>query len=184
MKKIRDYVRVNGVKVELTDRQKRFVQQEIEKKELLKKSPYSRVRLNEHYYTLCGHFDEFTTIKVQERNSTTDNPQFMGGNYCNNRSYFDKIAHQINLFLLLDRYSWENDGEINWNEGGFDWNDCSDKFKLVYNNLSKTMSITPTLVKSPLTAHFKSRATATKAIEEVIEPYLEQHNLHLENIME
>ncbi len=177
MKKIRDYVQVNGIKVELTDEQKRFVQQEVEKKESLKKNPYTRVGLNEPYYVIDSTSGGVRTYSNKERDDKFSNQIYISGNYCNNKSYFDKIAHQMNLFLLLDRYSWQNDGEINWN-------DCSDKFKLVYGDWSKLMLIEPTLIKSPLTAHFKSRATATKAIEEVIEPYLKQHNLKLEDIME
>lgn len=121
------------------------------------KNPYERVKYGAIYFLKNAQGDvDFCT----NRNDSVDNKRFNNANYFNNSNYAEYIVFKENLMRKLDKFAWEHNAQV------IDWNDCSEKFSIVFNHENNKLIILYNLDCQYNNIFFTSREIAEKAIEE------------------
>lgn len=157
---MRNYAVINGKRVELTDEQAKMLG-------IKSKNPFKRVAIGDTYYrvTEYGEIDDFV-----EEGDYTDQYLFNNSNYFNDDSVAQQVAlHQL-LYRKLLKFSYDNNREdtAEWNGTNYHWairyNENHNKFEAYCQNRHKARDV-----------YFSSEKGASRAIEEVIEPFMKEH---------
>ena len=151
-----NYLMLNGKRIDLTAEQ---IETLVGKKE---KDPFERD--NEFFY-----IDYYGEVERERDDDTSlDVARYIVANYCTDRELMEQRALHETLNRLLWRYSMQH--------GGRDTNSfgAGARFGLV--KIGEEIEWTVIPFATPLgTAWFRSQTVATKAIEEIVKPFMEQH---------
>lgn len=155
-----NYAVINGKRIELTDEQAKMLG-------IKSENPFKRVAIGDTYYrvTEYGEIDDFV-----EEGDYTDQYLFNNSNYFNDDSVAQQVAlHQL-LYRKLLKFSYDNNREdtAEWNGTNYHWairyNENHNKFESYCQNRHKARDV-----------YFSSEKGASRAIEEVIEPFMKEH---------
>lgn len=160
-----NYIVINGKKAELIEEQLEKLGIKVEKK---RNNPFNSEL---KYGDKCFIIDE-QGVKTFVYVPIIDEYMLNNGNCFNDKDF----ANQVYLHELLNRkllkYAWDNEGEDNkWNE---DVN--SVHYYIYFDTISRCFGVHENYShKSASTVYFSSVDVARKAIEDVIEPFMEEH---------
>lgn len=154
-----NYAVINGKRVELTDEQLKALGIE-------RKNPFERVNYNEAYYFVKkdGSVSSYTNA-----NDGIDRMLYDATNYFNDKEFANQVAlHQL-LYRKLLKFAYDNGLEDNeWNDRNDHWyifySYADECFDCVHNNGFKSQSV-----------YFSSPEGASRAIKEVVEPFVKEH---------
>ena len=156
---MKNYLVINGKRVDLTEEQIKQLGLEIKKK-----SPFDRGREYDEYYYV-GSYGEINN--EAETRDLVDNALFNVANYCTDKELMTARAKEEVLSRLLWRFSMENGGDaIDWTEVKiqkyFIYNDAYDGvWRISYHNGSPYLG----------TIYFISQEIAQRAIDEIVKPF-------------
>lgn len=157
-----NYIMLNGKKIPLTPEQVKLIQ--MEKTE---KSPFDRVEKGEIYYYVEHRLDVKSS---KEYNVQADDYAYDCGNYCTDENIMKQHAFHMKLNNLLWRYSMTHGGDK------IDWYSDSTKVFIYYNaNTDSFRTSECYFVKYFGAVPFVNSKTADTAIEEVVNPFIEEH---------
>lgn len=155
---------IDGKEIKLTDEQLKILGIEIEEK---RKNPFERVKPNEryHYVTSDGVIDEYI-----DANDATDTQLYKISNYFNDKAFAEQVAlHQL-LYRKLLKFAYNNGIEdtVGWDGENTHWtiryDDNHDKFFEYSQEHYKARDV-----------YFSSEDAASRAIKEVVEPFMKEH---------
>ena len=160
--KLKNYICIDGKKVELTEEQLKVLGIELKKV-----NPFERVD-NEMYYTITSSGKLHSTMDI---NHDVDRDRYNVANYCTDENLMQQRALHETLDRLLWRFSMENGGdEIDWN----DQNQC--KYFMQYSYWNDKLEIGSTCgIKEQGREHFISREIVQRAIDEIVKPFMAEH---------
>lgn len=156
-----NYAVINGKRVELTDEQVKALGIET------RKNPFKRVAKSEKY---C-YIDAFNEVHCfSDDMDQCDDESFECSNYFNDEQFANQVAlHQL-LYRKLLKFAYDNECEDNQ-----EWNKTNCHYYISYN-------IDESRFYADVTGSFKhndvwfcSRKSAKRAIEEVVKPFMEEH---------
>lgn len=157
---MRNYAVINGKRIELTDEQAKMLG-------IKSKNPFKRVAIGDTYYRVTEYGDISDFV---EECDDTDQYLFNNSNYFNDDSVAQQVAlHQL-LYRKLLKFSYDNNCEdtAEWNGTNYHWviryNENHNKFESYCQNRHKARDV-----------YFSSEKGASRAIEEVIEPFMKEH---------
>lgn len=153
---------LNGKKIPLTDEQIKLMQEDEPKK-----SPFERIEKGETYYYVEYSLDMKST---KEYKTQADDHAYDCGNYCTDENIMKQHALHMQLNNLLWRYSMTHGGDK------IDWYSDSTKVFIYYNaNTDSFRTSECYFVKYFGAVPFVNSKTADTAIEEVVNPFIEEH---------
>ena len=156
-----NYLVVNGEKFELTEEQIKTLKSE------LIKDCFERVMDGKEYYFIYNTGDIGVAYDYDDE---VDNNCFEVANYCTDRVLLEQRALHETLDRLLWRFSMQNEGErIDW------YNYCQEKYYIYYSHTCKKFMIDGVRWSNGFEIHFYSKEAATRAINEIILPFMEEH---------
>lgn len=156
-----NYAMINGKRIELTDEQVKTLGIET------KTNPFNRMGLGSYCYApnLDGTARTFT-----EDNSMSVNHMYRNCNYFNDKSFAEQVAlHQL-LYRKLLKFAYDNEcyDTAEWDGTNYHWtiryNENHNKFESYCQNRHKARDV-----------YFSSEKGASRAIEEVVEPFMKEH---------
>ena len=161
-------VKIQGVKIDLTDEQLQKLQQLVEPKY---KNPFERVNQWEYYYSIDVFDRKFEVVEYIQRHSGGDNSGFINDNYYNDKEFAEQVALDLNLQQRLRKFSYEN----GWRDEL--WEDTNTiKYSVFFDWLFKNWCFGTTLVNRNLfDVYFKDAEVARRAIEEVVKPFCKEN---------
>ena len=155
---------IDGKEVQLTEEQLRMLGIKPEKK---RKNPFERVTKGGQYYSISGN--GYILYCTEDLNSH-DDAAYCGSNYFNNERLANQVAlHQL-LYRKLLKYAYDNECEdtAEWDGSNKHWTVRYDyacgSFTTYYQNAYGAQEV-----------YFSSEEGAERAIEEVVEPFIEEH---------
>ena len=156
------YLVVNGVKVPLTEEQKKSLGITKEKN-----NPFERVNKGTVYY--YGKADG-TTEDFTEADDSTDTGLYNAANYFNDKQFAGQvILHQL-LYRKLLKYAYDN-GYVDTAK----WDGENPHWCIYYDNCCKKFNTTWQELVQYSHVYFSTREGAACAIKEVIEPFVKEH---------
>lgn len=154
-----NYAMINGKRIELTDEQVKIL-------EIKRKNPFERVTKGNVYYKITGYGN---VDDSREDGDSTDQALYDEVNYFNNDSVAQQVAlHQL-LYRKLLKFSYDNDCEDE------EWNGTNDHWLIVYYQLNDDFVISNVQCIKDYTVYFSTEEGASRAINEVIRPFMKEH---------
>lgn len=158
-----NYIVINGKKAELTEEQLKKLG--IEPK---RKNPFDRVEVGERYFIITGYssVNDYKDMDDEEDNIFHEN-----ANYFNDEDF----ANQVLLHELLDRkllkYAYDNEAkDVEWDGEKSHWYIA----KRPAENRTAFSTVETECYKCNI-PHFSKREIASKAIYDVILPFMAEH---------
>lgn len=158
-----NYIMFDGKKLPLTDEQIEMLNLETKQK----KTPFERVERGKDYYTIDMTGE---VLSCTDYRFGTDDALFDVANYCADKKMMEQRALHEKLSRLLWKYSMEHDGgEGHWN--------CENKHHVIYKAVPNgDFDVAGAIsTKSAGAVYFKNGLTARRAINEIVEPFIEEH---------
>lgn len=157
-----NYIVIGGKKAELTEAQLKRLG--IEPK---RKNPFDRVECEEEYFRVANG----QVLSSYELNSNANSAHLSILNYFNDKDF----ANQLALHELLDRkllkYAWDNEAEdVEWDGKNSHWYIA----KRPAENGTAFSTVETECYKCNI-PHFSKREIASKAIYDVILPFMAEH---------
>lgn len=154
-----NYLMLNGKRIDLTAEQIETLEGKKEK------GPFERAYFDQDYYYLN---DDGRVFVDRDNWTEADGARFLAANYCTDKELMAQRALHVILNQQLWRYSMQHGGR---DTNGFG---AGAKFGLV--KIGEEIEWTVIPFATPLgTAWFRSQTVATKAIEEIVKPFMEKH---------
>lgn len=158
-----NYAVINDIRVELTDEQVKALGIEVETK---RKNPFEEVNRFEDYYFVEKNNKVYAYMKTD---SSVDNQMYTSTNYFNDKAFAEQVAlHQL-LYRKLLKFSYANDCEDK------EWNDTNDHWLIVYYPVNDDFIISNVQCAKEHTVYFSTEEGASRAIKEVIRPFMKEH---------
>lgn len=158
-----NYAMINGKRVELTDEQVKAISA---KSVEMKINPFNRMGLGSYYY--APHYDG-TARTFTEDNSMTDTLMHRNSNYINDWAFAKQVAlHQL-LYRKLLKFAYDNGCEDK------EWNGMNDHWIIVYHPSIDNFIISNMQCAKELSVYFSTEEGASRAITEVIRPFMKEH---------
>ena len=161
-----NYIMLDGKKIEIGAELAEMLAQAV-KQEPKKVDPFARQTLGEPYYRIDG-----TGTVLVDRDDLTplDAQQLAVANYCTDKELMGQRALHETLNRLLWRYSEQHGGDHPWNGVEVNhffifWDLLNYKWRVMSASNYKELGV----------VYFKDTQTAEKAIEEIVEPFVEAH---------
>lgn len=159
-----NYIVINGKKIELTEEQlKQFV---IEPKKK-RKNPFERVAKSEKY---C-YIDSFNEVHcVSDDMDQSDDMSFECSNYFGDETFAKQVALHHLLYRKLLKFAYDNGFEDTT-----EWDEINTHWSIEYD--AHCNAFTPDWHKTykMRDVYFSSPEGASRAIEEVVKPFMEEH---------
>nr|DAF48983.1 MAG TPA: hypothetical protein [Siphoviridae sp. ctnpt50] len=152
---------IDGKEVQPTNEQLKMLGIEV------RKNPFERVAEGKTYYRIDrdGKVDNFC-----EYGDSTDDALKMVNNYFNDESFASQVALRHLLYRKLLEFAYENDGE-----DVKEWDGSNERWTIRYgSNLNKFFAYSQERYKAP-DVYFSSKEATERAINEVVEPFMEEH---------
>ena len=158
-----NYLVVNGIKIELTEKQLKALGIEVSNV-----ISFKRAKVGEDYWYIDSMGD---VVSFTEDFSGFDTECYNIANYCTDKALMEQRALYETLNRLLWRFSMEHDGnKIDWQ------NSISSKAYIYYNYTTKMWYVDETLrFRDVGKIYFYTTEIAEQAIEEVIKPFMIKH---------
>lgn len=158
-----NYAVINGKHVELTDEQVKAINAEIVE---LKTNPFNRMGLGSYCY--IPHLDG-TVGTFTEDNSTSANYAYRNCSYFNDKDFAKQVAlHQL-LYRKLLKFAYDNNCE------DIEWNTANDHWRILYCKNDDDFDVLNMKAVKDLTVYFSTKEGASRAINEVIRPFMKEH---------
>lgn len=154
-----NYAVINGKRVELTDEQLKALGIE-------RKNPFERVNYNEAYYFVKkdGSVSSYTNA-----NDGINRMLYDATNYFNDEDFAKQVAlHQL-LYRKLLKFAYDNGLEDN------EWNDRNDHWYIFYSYADECFDCVRNNGFKSQSVYFSSPEGASRAINEVIKPFMKEH---------
>lgn len=159
-----NYAVINGKRVELTDEQVKAISTEIVE---MKTNPFNRMGLGSYYYVPIY---DGTARTFTENNGITDTFMHLNGNYFNDKSFAQQVAlHQL-LYRKLLKFAWDNGFEDTQ-----EWDYHNHHYTVYYDKESNCFCIDDRYVSKYFGVYFATQEGASRAIEEVVEPFMKEN---------
>lgn len=155
-----NYAVINGKRIELTDDQVKALGVEV------RKNPFQKVDNDCTYFFInyFGDIDEYT-----EADDFEDTLLFQNVNYFNDKQFANQVAlHQL-LYRKLLKFAYDNGCEDK------EWNGKNDHWLIVYHPLNEDFIIANVYCAKEHTVYFSTEEGASRAISEVIRPFMKEH---------
>lgn len=156
-----NYAVINGKKIELTKEQ-------IKALEIKRKNPFERVVKSKKYY----YIDTFDRIcHFSDDMVECDDKLFERSNYFNDEQFANQVMlHQL-LYRKLLKFAYDNECEDNqiWGGNGID------HWTIRYNFEDRSFELDWSAEYKYGGVYFSDREGATRAIHEVVEPFMKEH---------
>lgn len=156
-----NYIVINGKRVELTDEQVKA----LGIKE--RKNPFRRVVKNGEYYYING------TDRVEplsDTNGVVDNDLHRIVNYFNDKKFAEQVAlHQL-LYRKLLKFAYDNGFEDT-----AEWNGANEHWLIIYYKFDDDFGVVNMETAKELSVYFSTEEGASRAINEVIRPFMKEH---------
>lgn len=156
-----NYAVINGKRIELTDEQVKMIG-------IKRKNPFERVNpdVDDKYYYIrvSGDVSDYHDV-----NDNGDKLLYEASNYFNDKDFAEQVAlHQL-LYRKLLKFAYDNGLEdIEWNNRNDHWyifySYADDRFDCQCNEGFKSQNL-----------YFSSPEGASRAIKEVVEPFMKEH---------
>lgn len=160
---MKNYMMINGKRIELTDDQVKLILADE-----TKKSPFDRVDIGEIYYHIGTGFVANTCV---ENNDYIDDALYDAANYCTDENIMKQHALHMMLNNLMWRYSMTHGGD----KMSFE-RSTEEKYCIYYDNDTKDFYIYNSVyIKFLGNVYFFDDKTAKAAIEEIVKPFIEAH---------
>ena len=160
-----NYAVINGKRVELTDEQVKAISTEIVE---MKTNPFNRMGLGSYYYVPIY---DGTARTFTEDNGITDTFMHLNGNYFNDKSFAQQVAlHQL-LYRKLLKFAWDNGFEDTQ-----EWDYHNHHYTVYYDKESNCFCIDDRYVSKYFGVYFATQEGASRAIEEVVEPFMKENS--------
>lgn len=155
-----NYAVINGKRVELTDEQVKALGIE-------RKNPFERVADGDPYYYIAT--DSYIH-SVHENYNQCNYDAYYSVNYFNDKDFANQVAlHQL-LYRKLLKFAYDNGLEDDQ-----PW-DCDNKhYHVYYSHAYKIFTTELNYEGKHSGVYFPSSEAATRAIDEVIKPFMEEH---------
>ena len=161
-------VKIQGIKIDLTEEQLQKLQQLVEHKH-----PFKRVDKGETYYFVEPYVDGvFYSLILTETYNDLCDKKFDSGNYYNNKEFADQVAMDLNLQQRLRKFTYEN----GWSDDL--WEDTNVyKTEITFDGITKRWGFRTYKypMYNPLVVYFKNGETAHRAVEEVVRPFCKEN---------
>lgn len=160
---MRNYIVINGKKAELTEEQLKKLG--IEPK---RKNPFDRVEVGEKYFIITGYssVNDYKDMDGEEDNIFHEN-----ANYFNDEDFANQVLLHELLNRKLLRYAWDNETEdVEWDGQNTHWYIA----KRPAENGTAFSTVETDCHKCNI-PHFSKREIASKAIYDVILPFMAEH---------
>lgn len=155
-----NYIVINGKRTELTDEQLKALGIEV------RKNPFERVEPGDDYYYVSSNNDVGVYTDSSEG---MDNRLYAVSNYFNEKKFANQVAlHQL-LYRKLLKFSYDNDCEDK------EWNGTNDHWLILYYPLNDDFVIANVQCVKEYTVYFSTEEGASRAISEVIRPFMKEH---------
>lgn len=154
-----NYAVINGKRIELTDEQVKALG-------IKRKNPFERATAhNEYYYIIAeNQVDTYTDMS-----DAVDDRLYSVCNYFNDKSFANQVAlHQL-LYRKLLKFSYDNECEDK------EWNGTNDHWLILYYPLNDDFVIANVQCVKEYTVYFSTEEGASRAINEVIRPFMKEH---------
>lgn len=157
----KNYAVINGKRVELTDEQVKALGVKV------RKNPFDRVAKGETY-SLVGSYGY--AVSCHDDRSTCDNNSFACHNYFNDKDFANQVAlHQL-LYRKLLKFAYDNGFEDT-----AEWDYHNHHYTVYYDKESNCFCIDDRYVSKYFGVYFATQEGASRAIEEVVEPFMKEH---------
>jgi hypothetical protein len=155
-----NYAVINGKRIELTEEQVKTLGVEI------RKNPFERVDRGENYF----YINKYGDVDYYEHDEDfEDDLLSQTANYFNDEFFANQVAlHQL-LYRKLLKFSYDNDCEDK------EWNGTNDHWLIVYYPLNDDFVISNVQCVKDYTVYFSTEKGASRAINEVIRPFMKEH---------
>lgn len=155
-----NYAVINGKRVELTNEQVKALGIET------RKNPFDRVAKGE-VYSLVGAYGY--PVSCHDDCLPCDNNSFLCHNYFNDKDFAKQVAlHQL-LYRKLLKFAYDNEFEDK------EWNGTNDHWLILYYPLNDDFAIANVQCVKEYTVYFSTEEGASRAISEVIRPFMKEH---------
>lgn len=154
------YLVVNGIKVPLTDEQKKSLGLTFE-------NPFAEPSMRENYYYITS--EGAVDISINTWNNS-DNRRFDEVNCFKNRTFANVVAKKHLLYRMLLKFAYDNDAvDLPWDRHNYhfyiryEYNDGADE---------PTWEVAAALInRSANEVYFSKKAVAEEALETVVKPF-------------
>ena len=156
---------IDGKEVKLTEEQLMTLGIEVENK----KNPFDRVNpdVNDKYYYIRVSGD---VADYRDVNDNADRLLYEASNYFNNKDFAEQVAlHQL-LSRKLLKFSYDNGCEDT-----AEWNGANDHWLIIYHKRYDDFTIINMEASKELSVYFSTEEGASRAITEVIRPFMKKH---------
>lgn len=155
-----NYAMINGKRIELTEDQVKTLGVEV------RKNPFERVDRGEDYF----YINEYGDVDYYEHDEDfEDDLLSQTANYFNDKEFAQQVAlHQL-LYRKLLKFSYDNGCEDE------EWNGANDHWLIVYYPLNDDFVISNVQCVKDYTVYFSTEEGASRAINEVIRPFMKEH---------
>lgn len=158
-----NYIVINGKKAELTDEQMKQLGINVAVK---KETPFARHSSELYWFINTMN----VVVGQQDCNDDFNNNMYDNVNYFNDYKFAEQVAFQQLLYRKLLKYAYENDDVNNWTELN------SRKYFIIKSIKNNKFDVDWSLtVKNNCVVYFNSEEVAEQAIEDVVEPFMEEH---------
>lgn len=154
-----NYAVINGKRIKLTDEQVKALGIE-------RKNPFERVAKSEMY---C-YIDSFDEVHcVADGADQDDDMSFECSNYFNDEAFGNQVAlHQL-LYRKLLKFAYDNGLE------DIEWNNRNDHWYIFYSYADDCFDCQCNEGFKSQNVYFSSPEGASRAIKEVVEPFMKEH---------
>lgn len=158
-----NYLMINGKRIDLTEEQ---IRQLIEPQ--VHCNPFERVLSGRQYYYLTRYGDVGV---LTENNDWLDDRISDAADYFNDKEFATQVAlHQL-LYRKLLKFAYDNECEDTTK-----WDCCNVHYHIHYNCEDEAFSVDyDTVFKFGGVAYFSSEEGASRAIKEIVEPFMKEH---------
>ena len=155
---------IDGEEVQLTDKQLEALGIKVETK---RKNPFEDVDRFEDYYFVDRNNEIHASMKTD---SSVDNQMYTAVNYFNDRKFAKQVAlHQL-LYRKLLKFAYDNECEDT-----AEWDGTNLHWAIRYDYACGTFTTDYQNTYGAQEVYFYSEKDAERAIEEVVEPFMEEH---------
>lgn len=156
-----NYIVINGKRIELTEDQLKALGI------VTKKNPFERVSQSDPYYYIDA-FDEIHGFC--DNSAREDDESFNCVNYFNDKQFAVQVAlHQL-LYRKLLKFAYDNECEDT-----AEWDGVNEHWCIYYGCHSDQFDTTFHTCTHHSVVYFSSDDAASRAIEEVIKPFMKKH---------
>lgn len=155
-----NYAVINGKRVELTDEQVKALGIE-------RKNPFERVER----YAKCYCINSSNIVESSlDTYAVVDNNRYEVANYFNDKDFAQQVAlHQL-LYRKLLKFAYDNECEDT-----AEWNCVNEHWFIEYHELNDEFTLSYMYSAKGLNVHFSTQEGASRAITEVIRPFMKEH---------